>query len=205
VKIAGSFSEDIKSASSRLREIFGIREAIKTAYTYIGKGELTIEIKTDSQAGEKILKKGFSKVGQINDMMKKIWWECRTKGVRIDANWISRSENKEADYLSRLVLPMKREDIILATKWAEANKLSIISFDFSTGKIRSDQIRIIKPNENFIAGIVHISKVNRARIAIIHPKWEAQSWWPYILKSEQTNHFGGQNWISLLDFQNEKS
>ena len=87
-------------ASSTIRELYGIRYAIKS-FASIIFGE-KVQIKTDSQTAQSAFYKGSSKT-DIQRMAAEIWDLNDKLNIKMSIFWIPRELNCEADWASRIV------------------------------------------------------------------------------------------------------
>ena len=62
----------------------------------------TIKWFTDNQNCVKMVKSGSMKL-ELQKLARSIYSTCVTNSISIDIQWIPRSENEKADYISRLI------------------------------------------------------------------------------------------------------
>ena len=87
-----------KVQSSTWREMKAIELAL-SSFKDQGK---TIKWFTDNQNCVKIVKSGSMKL-ELQKLARSIYSTCVTNSISIDIQWIPRSENEKADYISRLI------------------------------------------------------------------------------------------------------
>jgi ribonuclease HI len=182
-QIAGQLSELDAIQSSTYREIL----AIKMAITHVANDSKaqTLKIRTDNQAAEKIINRRYSKSDKINRLSREIGTICDRNGIHLIAEWIPRSENKLADLLSRLAtqIPEKMKEQIKMT--LSLYKKEVESFSFKNENSSPNKYLVFKPDPNFIPAAIAMMKKYNLRSAIIHPNWQAQSWWPWLRSNTQ--------------------
>ena len=88
------------SKSSTWREMKAIEQALLT-FRNVFEGK-TMKWFTDNQNCVKIVKSGNMKF-ELQTIAKSIFSVCSQRGISIDVQWIPRSENMLADYISKMI------------------------------------------------------------------------------------------------------
>ena len=88
------------SMSSTRRELAAIVFALES-FAPILKGSL-VKWFTDSQTAARIIEVGSMKL-DLHRLAFKIFQSCAEHSIRLEVQWIPRTENEKADYISRLV------------------------------------------------------------------------------------------------------
>ena len=100
VAAQGVWSADLAKESFTMREILAVRKVLQSfAPTLAG---LCVKWYTDNQNVARIIDVGSRKSGLQSDA-KRIFEICVHHGISIEAEWLPRSRNEQADYLSRIV------------------------------------------------------------------------------------------------------
>lgn len=174
--LAGHLSETDKQKSSTFRELVGVREALKQITT--DRPQSRIKVYLDSQAGVYIIQKGYSRTTEINDLLKKMWLENDKKGTQLEIQWIPRSENKQADYLSRLSMPITEKDRALVRIALSEQKIETKAWTFATG---TKGWHVCRPDMNYITGAIALLRHSASKGVILTQKWLSQIWWPTVI------------------------
>ena len=89
-----------RSKSSTWRELAAIDFSLKS-FALILEGSL-IKWFTDSQTAARIIEVGSMKL-DLHRLTTKIFQFCAAHSIRLEVQWIPRTENEKADYISRLI------------------------------------------------------------------------------------------------------
>ena len=94
------WSENERVQSSRWRELSVIEFSLQS-FASVLKGS-HVKWFTDSQAAAKIVEVGSMKLG-LHKMARRIFDICIRSGIHLEVQWIPRTSNQQADYVSRLI------------------------------------------------------------------------------------------------------
>jgi ribonuclease HI len=187
IEVFGQLPEQLVGSSSTRRELFGLCElAERLVRVLTGK---QVKVKMDSQCAVRILTKGGSTINhpELSELTKRWWRWCQENGVRASYEWCPRELNKRADDLSKVF----DREWSLTTEGrkrieAEWGKLPILT----TGEVRRlatslsappHERYLLVPHFNAIASTIQLCRALRLDVCIVHPRWEAQSWWPTVM------------------------
>lgn len=190
-----------KVQSSTWREMKAIELALSSFKDqFQGK---TIKWFTDNQNCVKIVKSGSMKL-ELQKLARSIYSTCVTNSISIDIQWIPRSENEKADYISRLI---DHEDWEVSGKFFDLmnglwGPFTIDRFaNFNNKKLNrynslywnpgSEAIDAFSQNWQFennwlvppVFSVLRVIKhllFCKARGTLIVPKWISAPYWPYI-------------------------
>ncbi len=174
IRVTGVLPEYWRQQSSTAREIYALSEGIREQKHNL-KGKV-IKAEVDSRASMFILQKGSSRTGEIHKQVKELWNMCTQAGIDLKVNWIPREENKRADLLSRLNLGTPKIVREAAERWAHENKHRISIDRVWSSNGRTDELAIVRPDENHIADAFAMARLDKAKVGIVHPNWPAQPW-----------------------------
>ena len=97
VAAQGVWSADLAKESSTMREILAVRKVLQSfAPKFAGL------LHTDNQNVARIIGVG-SRMSSLQSEGKRIFEACVYHGISIEPEWVPRSSNEQADYLSRIV------------------------------------------------------------------------------------------------------
>ena len=94
------WSENERVQSSTWRELSVIEFSLQS-FASVLKGS-HVKWFTDSQAAAKIVEVGSMKLG-LHKMARRIFDICIRSGIHLEVQWIPRTSNQQADYVSRLI------------------------------------------------------------------------------------------------------
>lgn len=98
----GSFSDQERSTSSTMREMLAVKYVL---YSFIEKiAGYSVKWFTDNQNVVQIIKNG-SKKQELQNEAVEIFNICLSRRVSIDMEWIPRTENEQADFISKIEDP----------------------------------------------------------------------------------------------------
>ena len=97
--VAGSWSEGESKHSSTMREILAVKYVLLSLIERLSG--LTIKWFSDNQNVPRIIEHGSSKEHLQTEAMS-IFHTCCAHGISLEMEWIPRSDNEKADFLSRL-------------------------------------------------------------------------------------------------------
>ena len=97
--VSGVWSEDQMHSSSTFREILAVKFVLLSLVSQLSG--MTVKWFTDNQNVPRIISSGSSK-GHLQSEALSIFNICCNYGISIEMEWIPRSQNDRADYLSRI-------------------------------------------------------------------------------------------------------
>lgn len=100
--VSGTWSEKEMHTSSTLREILAVKFVLLSLLDKLSG--LTVKWFTDNQNVPRIISSGSSK-GHLQTEALSIFNICCHRGISIEMEWIPRSQNDQADFLSRIYDP----------------------------------------------------------------------------------------------------
>ncbi|XP_044180060.1 uncharacterized protein LOC122961513 [Acropora millepora] len=100
VAAQGVWSADLAKESSTMREILAVRNVLQSFAPKLAG--LCVKWHTDNQNVARIIGVG-SRISGLQSEAKRIFEVCVQHGISIEPEWLPRSSNKQADYLSRIV------------------------------------------------------------------------------------------------------
>ena len=158
---SGLFHAELIGTSSTRREMAGLRLATETLVELLQGKKLTIEM--DSYAAIRNFINGGGPVPELC-MEVKLWWLfCEKHKVTAAYRWIRRTQNAEADRLSKASGKqwLLRQDVqaFLMSKWNQPGTI----FEC--------------PEFNCIGQTIRQAQKARQRMVLVYPEWPAQSWW----------------------------
>ena len=153
--------------SSTLRELHGVLTVVE-AWGALYRGRV-IRLCLDSYAATRNLEKGGGPVAALCALTKRVWRACEEHGLTVYPQWVPREENTIADGLSKAW-----------EKWHALSRAAWESVDCMLARAhgRGRQAAIENVPFNHIRNVLHSAEHTGRALCIIHPKWEAQSWWP---------------------------
>ena len=96
----GVWSADLAKESSTMREILAVRKVLQSFAPKLAR--LCVKWYTDNQNVARIIGVG-SRISGLQSEAKRIFEVCVQHGISIEPEWLLRSSNEQADYLSRIV------------------------------------------------------------------------------------------------------
>ena len=196
-----TWNEDERAKSSTWRELKAIQLGL-LSFCKTMKGK-TLKWFTDNQNCVKIIESGSMK-SDLHEISLSIFQICLSNGITIEAQWIPRSENLRADYLSRIIdyedwgvtceffhfinnlwgpFDIDRFASFKNTKLDRFNSLfwnpgteGVDCFSFSWAR---DNNWLVPPISLIGKCISHLITSN-ARGTIIVPKWPSSYFWPML-------------------------
>ena len=100
VAAQGVWSADLAKESSTMREILAVRKVLQPFAPKLAG--LCVKWYTDNQNVARIIGVG-SGISGLQSEAKRIFEVCVQHGISIEPEWLPRSSNEQADYLSRIV------------------------------------------------------------------------------------------------------
>jgi len=100
VATQGVWSADLAKESSTMREILAVRKVLQSFAPKLAG--LCVKCHTDNQNVTRIIGVG-SRMSGLQSQAKRIFEVCVHHGISIEPEWIPRSSNDQADYLSHLL------------------------------------------------------------------------------------------------------
>ena len=100
VAAQGVWSADLAKESSTMREILAVRKVLQSFAPKLAG--LCVKWHTDNQNVARTIGVGSRKSG-LQSEAKRIFEVCVHHGISIEPEWVPRSSNEQADYLSRVV------------------------------------------------------------------------------------------------------
>jgi len=150
--------------SSTYRELIGV-EKVLHEWKDEARGHI-IQLWLDSFAATRNLIKGGGPKQDLNELTKRIWQHANDIKTTLRAEWKPREHNTQADKLSKrweaaylLMDPAKSK----ALSFAKTHGLSLTNIAFNG--IRAELVTAQSQNKS---------------IALVHPVWPSQSWWPQL-------------------------
>ena len=157
--------------SSTLRELQGVLSVVE-AWGGERRGRV-VRLCMDSFAATRNLIKGGGPVAELCALTKHIWQACEEHGLTLHPEWVPR-ENTYADKLSKA--------------WENWFALSAAAWEYvqcALGRCVTDgrarNARVVNVPFNQLRNALHEAERKGECICIVHPRWEAQSWWPHLL------------------------
>ena len=189
------------SKSSTWRELAAIDFSLES-FAPILRGSL-VKWYTDSQSAAKIVEVGSMKL-DLHRLAIKIFQFCAKHCIRLEVQWIPRTENEKADYISRLIdfddwqitPPFFRS---LEDLWGPHTVDCFANFytaklpkffsrfwnpgtsgvDFFAQNLEPENC-LVDPPVSLVARAVHYLSLHKARATIVVPAWPSSSFWPLI-------------------------
>ena len=159
---------------------------------------------TDSQSAAKIVEVGSMKL-DLHRLAVKIFQFCAEHNIRLEVQWIPRTENEKADYISRLIdyddwadyagifSPFRRVVgsahgwlfllIFIQRNYQDSFPASGTrrhqGWTFFVQNLESENCLVVPP-VSLIARALHYLSLQKARATIVIPVWPSSSFWPLL-------------------------
>ena len=165
---------EIVPTSSTQRELYGIVQALQDKdVSEIIKGKC-VEIKMDSLPAIRNLIKGGGPVKQLCSLVKQFWRLTDKLNVFSIFTWIPREQNTTADELSKSYQTSAGWPINTHHLKKLARYLSVRM------NVAECSVSVLCPSPSLIVSVVGAVRRNRKSLILIHPLWEAASWWNWV-------------------------
>ena len=189
------------SKSSTWRELAAIDFAIESFSSVLESSH--VKWYTDNQAAAKIVDVGSMKP-DLHKLAVKIFGACLRSKIKLEVQWIPRSENEKADFISRLidVDDWQLTESFFATLegvWgphsvdcmATFYNAKVVKFfsrfwnpgsagvDFFVQSLESENCLVVPPVV-LIARVLHYLKIQSVLATLVIPFWPSSSFWPLI-------------------------
>ena len=206
--------------SSTWREMKAIEQAL-LSFMNVFKGK-TLKWFTDNQNCVRIIKSGSMKL-ELNVLARSIFSVCSRQGISIDIQWIPRSDNEKADYISKMIdhedwgVTVEFFNYIDALwgphtidRFANCNNAKIARFNSLFWTVGCEAVDAFSQNwcnENnwLVPPIYSVLRVLKHMLAckasgtLIVPRWVSAPFWPYIFKKDLIY----QDYVTdVLEFKN---
>ena len=158
---------------------------------------------TDSQSAAKIVEVGSMKL-DLHRLAVKIFQFCAEYNIRLEVQWIPRTENEKADYISRLIdfddWQITPEVFLrLEELWGPHTVDCFANFytaklprffsrfwnpetsgvDFFVQNLESENCLVVPPVSLIARALLYLS-LQKARATIVIPVWPSSSFWPLL-------------------------
>ena len=223
------WTEFESSQSSTWRELHAIEFSLQ-AFAPVLKGS-HVKWFTDNQAAARIVEVGSMKL-DLHRMARSIFKICIQSGIYLEVQWIPRTLNQQADYISRLLDTddwQITDDLFLSldARWGThtvdcfANyynhKLpkffsrfwnpNTAGVDFFIQPLREENCWVVPP-VSIVPRVLHYMKCQKAVGTVVVPFWPSAHFWPLVANkylkyiSDYSTHVGNQ---SLVHCRNRNS
>ena len=147
-----------------------------------------IRLCLDSFAATRNLIKGGGPVQELCDLVKQIWRTAEDAKVVLCPEWVRREENTRADTLSKA--------------WEKWYRLSaaargLVQSFLEDAPAVYRHARVVNVPFNEIKNVVQHAQSNGLVLCLVHPQWEAQSWWPLVLGARKEVTYLGLAQLAL--------
>ena len=216
--------------SSTWRELYAIEFSLQS-FAPVLKGS-RFKWFTDNQAAARIVEVGSMKL-ELHRIARSIFNICIQSGIYLEVQWIPRTQNQQADYISRLLDTddwHTTDDLFLSlnARWGPHiynHKLpkffsrfwnpNTTGVDFFIQPLRGENCWVVPP-VSIVPRVLHYMKCQKAVGAIVVPFWPSAHYWPLVTNkylkylSAHSMHIGnqslvhGRNLNSLLGSQHFK-
>lgn len=173
-ELAHALPEALIGSSSTERELYAALHVVR-AWAHSAYGRV-VRLCMDSFAATRNLVKGGGPVPALCDLTKQIWEECEKQRVRLVPEWVPREENTLADKLSKAW----EQWYLLCPKALGRVHGLIAEAKHSTHRAA----RVVNVPFNQIRNVLHHAKEESSVICLVHPLWQAQSWWEIVREAE---------------------
>lgn len=152
---------------------------------------------TDSQVAAKIVEVSSMKLDS-HKMARRIFDFCIRSGIHLEVQWIPRTSNQQADYISRLIDTDDRQItdeffLFLEDLWGPYNHKLLKYFsrfwnpyssgvDFFFQSLRGENCLGVPPVV-IILRVLHYMKSQQAVGTLVVPLWPSAHFWPLILRT----------------------
>ena len=195
------WSENERVQSSTWRELSVIEFSLQS-FASVLKGS-HVKWFTDSQAAAKIVEVGSMKLG-LHKMARRIFDICIRSGIHLEVQWIPRTSNQQADYISRLI---DTDDwqiteeffLFLDGRWGPHSVDCFANYynhklpkyfsrfwnpntsgvDFFFQSLRGENCLVVPP-VGIVPRVLHYLKSQRAVGTLVVPLWPSAHFWPLI-------------------------
>ena len=189
------------SMSSTWRELAAIVFALES-FVPILEGSL-VKWFTDSQTAARIIEVGSMKL-DLHRLAIKIFQFCAEHSIRLEVQWIPRTENEKADYISRLVdfddwqithdLFQSLEQLWgphtvdcfanyytakLPRFFSRFWNPGASGIDFFAQDLSSENCLVVPP-VTLVARVIHYLSLQKAMATLVVPLWPSSSFWPLL-------------------------
>ena len=189
------------SKSSTWRELAAIYFSLES-FAQVLEGSL-VKWFTDSQSAAKIVEVGSMKL-DLQRLAVKIFQFCVAHNIRLEVQWIPRTENERADYVSRLIdfddWQITPEFFLrLEELWGPHTVDCFANFytaklprffsrfwnpgtsgvDFFVQNLESENCLVVPPVPLVARALLYLS-LQKARATIVIPQWPSSSFWPLL-------------------------
>lgn len=198
------WNDSEKDKSSTWRELKAIEQAL-TSYSTVFTG-ISLKWFTDNQNCVRIIQAGSMK-NDLQDLAFSIFSICNTSNITMEVQWIPRTENAKADYISRMIdhedwqITFEFFDFLnflwgphSIDRFASISNRKTVRFnslfwnpdseaiDAFTQNWTNDNNWLVPPIYSVVRTIKHLI-AQRARGTLIVPRWVSAAFWPYIFDS----------------------
>ena len=191
------------SKSSTWRELAAIDFAIESFSSVLESPH--VKWHTDSQAAAKIVDVGSMK-SDLHKLAIKIFGPCLRSKIKLEIQWIPRTENEKADFISRLINvgewqltesffatlegPCGPHSVDCMATFYNAKVETFFSRFWNPGSASVNLFFFVQSLESvnclvvppvvLIARVLHYLNVQRAVATLVIPFWPSSSFWPLI-------------------------
>ena len=191
-----------RSKSSTWRELAAIDFSLES-FAPILEGSL-VKWFTDSQTAARIIEVGSMKL-DLHRLVIKIFQFCAEHSIRLEVQWIPRTENEKADYISRLLdfddwqithdLFLSLEELwgphtvdcfanyytaklprFFSRFW---NNPGVSGIDFFAQELSTENCLVVPP-VSLVARVIHYLSLQKATATLVVPLWPSPSFWPLL-------------------------
>ena len=159
----GAFPAALIGTSSTKRELEGLLAAFRMAEAQAYSFPSRLTLYMDSHCAVRNLVKGGGPVPELCDVVKAISKHCERMGLTIYPRWIPREKNTIADALS------KKFD----AEWKVTDR-AVLHISLMT------KVKPTLPRFNTIRDVIKGSVAANTPVALVVPRWAAQSWWRFL-------------------------
>ena len=200
-----TWSSDDQCKSSAWRELKGVETVLKSSLSHLRGNAL--KWYSDNKAVIAILEKGSMKI-DLQLLALSIFKLCRENGITIDIEWIPRSLNDKADYISKILdfddwgvsvsffdyldkkwgkhtfdrfADLRNKKVVrFNSKFWTPGSLGVDAFTFDWG---SDNNWLVPPIYLVVRALRHL-RVCRGAGTLVVPYWKSASFWPFIVNGD---------------------
>lgn len=166
------------SMSSTWRELAAIVFALES-FVPILEGSL-VKWFTDSQTAARIIEVGSMKL-DLHRLAIKIFQFCAEHSIRLEVQWIPRTENEKADYISRLVDFddwQITHDLFQSLEQLWGPHTVDCFANYYTAKLPRFFSRFWNPGAS--GSVIHYLNLQKAMATLVVPLWPSSSFWPLL-------------------------
>jgi len=198
-----NFTDLEMSQSSTWRELISVQFSLDSFSSFIAGAH--VKLYTDNKAVSHIVESGSNKL-HLNNIAKNIYLFTKKNNIQLSVDWIPRSQNEQADYISKIV---DFEDWVVADsffaianfRWgpftldcfassSNSKTPRFFSKFFNPGSLgvdafahswHSENCWLVPPVSLIPEVIVHAITC-KAKATLVVPYWPSAVFWPYIIE-----------------------